>query len=208
MYLPNEITIEFIFYVYAYLRSKDSATGKAGTPYYIGKGCKDRAYKGHIVSVPEDKSLIAFLEINLSEIGALAIERRMIKWHGRKDLGTGILNNRTDGGEGLTNVSDQTRKRMADAKTGKISPKKGIPNGKKGIPTGKREKPSPLKGIKKTETSPLKGRVSPVIGIQRGHNKKKMKQRDNIICPHCNKNGQNSAMQRWHFDKCKLNPDK
>lgn len=26
-----------IYYVYAYIRSKDSETARAGTPYYIGK---------------------------------------------------------------------------------------------------------------------------------------------------------------------------
>lgn len=28
---------EYKYYVYAYVRSKDSKTAKAGTPYYIGK---------------------------------------------------------------------------------------------------------------------------------------------------------------------------
>ena len=110
IYSPSNLPSDY--YVYAYLR-------KDLTPYYIGKGKNNRAWQdNHRVKLPQD-NLIIILESNLSEVGALALERRYIRWYGRKDINTGVLRNLTDGGEGSTNMSPIIRKQISDKLKGK-----------------------------------------------------------------------------------------
>ena len=89
------------YYTYAYLRED-------GTPYYIGKGKGRRIFdKENRTScpVPKDKNRIIFLKQNLTEEQAFIHEIYMISVFGRKNNGTGILRNLTDGGEGFSSIA-------------------------------------------------------------------------------------------------------
>lgn len=102
------------YYTYAYLRED-------GTPYYIGKGKSGRIDNTlHNINLPPEERRI-FLKRNLTDEQARRHEIYMIFVLGRKDLGTGILRNMTDGGEGCAGrvLSEETKKKLSDSHKGK-----------------------------------------------------------------------------------------
>jgi hypothetical protein len=102
------------FYTYAYLREDR-------TPYYIGKGTRNRIHStNRKISPPKDKSRIIFLKQNLTEEEAFRHEIYMIAVFGRKDNGTGILRNLTDGGEGTSGaiISEEIKKKAKERMSG------------------------------------------------------------------------------------------
>jgi hypothetical protein len=105
------------YYVYAYLRED-------GTPYYIGKGKNNRAYvnTGRPASTPKDKNRIIKLFENLTEEESFLKEIEKIKEYGRKDNGTGILLNKTNGGEGMSGhiPSEETRQKRSKKLKGRL----------------------------------------------------------------------------------------
>jgi len=113
------------FYVYVYLRED-------GSPYYIGKGQGDRAWrkKGRRIPRPTDSSRIVIVKETLTETEAFDEERLLIAFYGRKDKGTGCLRNMTDGGEGASGriPSPEHRAKQSAAMSGENNPMYGKPN--------------------------------------------------------------------------------
>jgi len=110
-----------MFYTYAYLR-------KDGTPYYIGKGKfrvkrrdQERIHsKNKRIELPSRNRRI-ILKTFEEEAAAFKHEVYLIAVFGRKDLGTGILRNLTDGGEGASGrvLTETHKKRISNTNKGK-----------------------------------------------------------------------------------------
>lgn len=154
------------FYTYAYLR-------KDRTPYYIGKGEGKRVYsKQRNIKPPKDKSKIIFLKQNLTEEEAFKHEIYMIAVFGRKDLGNGILRNRTNGGEGVSgriySHNEQTKEKLRNVHLGKKLTKEH----RQKLSEIRKGKPIHSKEWKKKQSEKMKGNT---LGLGRKPSKATLK---------------------------------
>ncbi len=93
------------WFVYCYLRTASNR------PYYVGLGSRpDRMTAKHSCKVPKDRSRIRVMRQSLTKEQAIYWERFYIARYGRKDIKTGFLINRTEGGEGAKHGAEALEK--------------------------------------------------------------------------------------------------
>lgn len=126
------------FYVYILYRPDQ-------TPFYVGKG-KGRRVLHHerealgrgkthklntIRAITRSGGQIGYkiVEVFEDEVRCHSLEIELIRRYGRHDLGTGPLTNLTDGGEGVSGLSDESRLRIDAELHGPDAPgERGIAN--------------------------------------------------------------------------------
>jgi hypothetical protein len=210
-----------IFYTYLWLRED-------GTPYYVGKGKDRRAIRK---GSPKDLDCILIQEFP-SEQDAFAAEVFLIDYYGRKDLGTGCLRNRTSGGEGVRNPSEQCRQRYREAGRigGRIGGRKNVESGhimrlgRKSVESGQLARIGRLGGRKNVETGHMarlnRWNQENKVGIFAPGYDKSTGGRKNVESGHmgrlCRKNAESGHMARisvlgthtqWHLNRGIANPE-
>ena len=197
----NDIYIYVMAYVYKHTRLDNNEI------FYIGIGSdkyysRASSHKGRnslwnkIVNKAGYK--IDIIYDNLTNEEACEKEKELIKIIGRICFNEGTLSNITDGGEGfLSHHSEKTKQKISDNLTGKTYEEIHGENADlerlKRSSAAKKQWESISKEERK-EISKKSGDKQK--GIPKKFNK--------IVCPHCNKEGKDNVMYRWHFDKCKL----
>ena len=106
------------FYVYVHKKKTN------GEVFYVGKGSGKRAWsafgRNSLWKRTADKYgwLVEIVQDNLQDWYAFELERDLISYYGRRDLGHGNLTNMSDGGDGPSRLNPEAVKRISESLSG------------------------------------------------------------------------------------------
>ena len=106
------------FYVYVHKKKSN------GEVFYVGKGSGKRAWssfgRNELWKRTANKYgwYVEIVENNLQDWYAFELERDLISFYGRRDIGDGILTNMSDGGDGPSRMNPEAAKRISEALSG------------------------------------------------------------------------------------------
>jgi LEM3-like protein/NUMOD3 motif-containing protein len=146
------------YYVYLFLDPtkfgpfKYSDFNCKSEPFYVGKGSSKRwKFHFHKMAMKRDSNrkkvekikdllntgykkedLVLIIEKNLSEENSFELEQLLISKIGRMDYFSGPLLNMTNGGDGSSNPSEETRRKMTESRKGLLAGNKNPMFGMKG----------------------------------------------------------------------------
>ena len=130
----------FYAYILAYPGGVPFYVGKGKGKRYLARGCRDSFAKRVAEKIVRsggevDVTIIAAQD----EASVFSMERALIAFYGRRDMSTGILCNRSSGGEGLADPGPGVRARWSAIRKGVVlsvatkaklsAVRKGMPNG-------------------------------------------------------------------------------
>lgn len=121
------------YYIYRHIRPDTAQVFYVGLGSYGEKKNYQRAHSiknrnkhwKNIVNKCEGIFKVEIMVDNLSKENAVIEECRFIKLYGRKDLDKGYLCNMTDGGEGVKELSEESRKMISNKRLGVKNPMYG-----------------------------------------------------------------------------------
>jgi len=200
-----------MFYVYEHIRPD------TGMVFYVGKGSGWRSgatqhrnsYWSRIVAKAGGFNVRKIVENVDEELAFLAEQERIDQL---KRLGV-KLSNLTDGGEGASNPSEETRRKMSECRKGEKNPRFNINSRRQRYARKEFVSKEVISANMRANHWSKTGVYSPPKGTKRSEEDRlKMKEGQRNVplkeCLHCGYKARPMNISRWHNDNCKHKGEK